>query len=340
MIDILKDLCELCAPSGREEPVRNYIIKNLPSDTSYRVDAIGNLIVEKKGRKRPQNKVMLDAHTDEVGFIITGITPDGLLRFSTIGGIEATAIISRRVIIEGKISGVICSKPVHQMTEEEKKAKIDIDNLYIDIGAGNIEEANTLIHPGDTAVFEVSFCELGKDRILAKALDDRIGCAVLLDLLRNYDEYDYTVSFSVQEEVGLRGARVSAYSIAPDYAIVVEATTAADIEGVPSQNSVCALGKGATVSFMDSTTLYDKKLYDEVFSIAEENSIKCQPKAAISGGNDAGAIHTSRGGVKTVSMSAPCRYIHSGSCVSSKDDIAELGKLVKAVLKSFCEKKK
>ncbi len=338
MFDILKELCEINATSGNEAPVRDYIISKLPSDTKYFIDPLGNLIVQKLGKKKPKNKIMLDAHMDEVGFIITGITGDGFLRFSTVGGIETNTIISRRVIIENSIVGVVCSKPVHNLTEDEKKSPIDIDSLYIDIGAKNISEANAMIFPGDTAVFDVPYVMLSEDRLLSKALDDRVGCAVALDLILNFDEYEYFVSFSVQEEVGARGARAATYTIEPDYAIALETTTAADIEGVSQENYVCELSKGVAVSFMDGSTLYDKALYNETLEIAKIKGIKAQPKSAVTGGNNAGTIHLSKGGVKTIALSVPCRYIHSPSSICSKQDIESMRALSKEMIRAFSEK--
>ena len=338
MLDNLKKLCEINAPSGNEESVREFIIDRLPSDAECFIDALGNLIVNKKGKRKPKNKVMIDVHMDEVGLIITGITGEGFLRFTTIGGIEPNVLISRRVVIENSIIGVICSKPVHNMTEDEKKARIDIDSLYIDIGAANIEEANKLIFPGDVASFDVPFNDLGDDLILSKALDDRIGCAVALDILNSFDEYDYSVSFSVQEEVGIRGAKTSTYAISPDFAIALEVTTAADVDGVSDDRSICNLSEGVAVSFMDGATLYDKNMFLEALNIAKENNINCQPKRGVSGGNNAGSIHLSKSGVKTIALSVPCRYIHSPSCVASKSDVLSMRALAEELLKTYCEK--
>ena len=307
MLNHLKNLCNISAPSGSEYRAVEYIIEHLPYYCNYTVDALGNLIVNVNGAKKSTKKVQLDAHLDEVGVIITGITPDGFLRFTTLGGIDTLALLSKKVIIDNKIVGVICSKPVHMLTDEQKSAKPELDDLFIDIGATNINEANKLISPGSSGTFLENF-RIIENKIYSKAIDDRAGCAILLDLINNYNEYDYTVTFTTGEEIGLRGAKTATYAVNPDYAIVIEATTAADIEGNTGNNRVCVLGNGAVISFMDRATLYDKTLYTKALEIAKLNNIKTQFKTLPSGANNAGSIHLSKSGVKTLSFSLPCRY--------------------------------
>ena len=336
MLTYFESLCNISAPSGAEFRVADYIISNLPKYCTYNIDALGNLIVNVKGENASKVKVQLDAHIDEVGFIITGVTPDGFLRFTTLGGIDTEALISKKVIIDNNIFGVICAKPVHMLTSEQKTQKPDIDNLYIDIGAGNIAEANQLISPGSMGSFISNFNITG-NKIYSKAIDDRAGCAILLDLINNYNKYSYTVTFTTGEEIGLRGAKTATYTVNPDYAIVVESTTAADIEGNEGSGRVCVLGEGAAVSFMDRATLYDKNLYSKAINIAKENNIKTQLKTMVSGGNNSGAIHTTRSGVKTLALSLPCRYIHSGLSVADVDDFNSLRTLVEKVLISIIE---
>lgn len=338
MLNLLSSLCAINAPSGKEAPVREYIISQLPDDVRYRVDALGNLLVHVKGKNPSKRRVMLDAHMDEVGLIITGITPEGLLRFSTIGGIDPTVLLARRVLIENSIEGVIGAIPIHLLPEEKRLEAPETDKLYIDIGAKNRSDANALISPGDTAVLEGSFERLGEHGILSKALDDRVGCAVLLKLLQTERDYDYYVSFSVQEEVGLRGAKTAAFSIDPDCCLILEGTTAADLAGVAEENRVCALSHGAAVSFMDGATLYDKEMYHETLKLARENGIAVQPKTKPSGGNNAGSVHVSCGGVKTCAVSLPCRYIHSASSVCDARDIESMYKLAAAWLRHYCQK--
>lgn len=332
MREMIKDLCLLSGVSGRENAVRDYIIEKIKDYAEYKVDPLGNLLVFKKGRKEAKNKVMLDAHIDEVGLIVTAITSEGFLRFAKVGGIDTRVIIGRPVKVGDKeVCGVIGIKPVHLV---EKSAEADIpknDSLYIDIGAKNKEEAESLVRIGDTVCFDSDFVEYGDGFIKAKALDDRVGCAILVEMIRSELEYDAWFSFSVQEEIGTRGAQTAAYTVAPNYAIVVETTTAADISGVKDEKKVCICGKGGVVSFMDRNTVYGRELFDKAFEVAEKNGIECQPKTYVSGGNDAGAIHKSRGGVKVLTVSVPCRYLHSPSCVIKYSDVEESLKLIRAM---------
>ena len=336
MIKYLENLCEICGTSGDEGRVRDFIISKLPNDCDYSVDALGNLIIHKHGLKKPKKLVMLDAHMDEVGVIITGITADGFLRFMTVGGIDSSCLVARKVVINDTLSGIICTKPIHLCTSEERKTKHKIDDLVIDIGAYDYDDAQKAVSVGDFGVFENRFVnESGK--IISKALDDRVGCAILLDIINNYNEYDYYTVFSVLEEVGLRGAKTAAYSISPDYAIVLEATTAADVDGVPDEKHVTELGRGAAISYMDRATVYDSALYKYALDQASQKGIACQLKTLPSGGNNSGSIHLTRSGVKVVSLSVPCRYIHSASCVSCDKDIIsvrELGELLLSKLAS------
>lgn len=338
MLEMIKELCALSGISGRENAVREYIIEKIRDYAEYRVDPLGNLIVFKKGRKPAKNKVMLDAHMDEVGLIITAVTSEGYLRFTKVGGIDTRVMLGRTVKVGDKaVNGVIGIKPVHLV---EKSAEADIpkaDDLYIDIGAKSREEALEYIRIGDAAWFAGDFVEFGDGFVKSKALDDRAGCAILIELIRSELEYDAWFSFSVQEEIGTRGAQTAAFTVAPDYAIVVETTTAADISGVKDEKRVCICGEGGTVSFMDRSTLYDRELFDKAFEIAEKKSIRCQPKTMVAGGNDAGAIHKSRGGVKVLTVSVPCRYLHSPGCVIRYSDVEESLKLIKALAEEFAE---
>lgn len=335
---MLKTLCELNGTSGREHAVREFIISKLPKDVDYRIDAIGNLIVNKKGKQRAKNKVVLDAHMDEVAFIITYITDDGYLKFAPVGGIDERVVFGRTITVGNKsVVGVIGGKAVHHLSSDEKDKLPKIQDMFIDIGAESKDEALDYVSLGDIAYFKSDFIEFGEGFIKSKALDDRFGCSLMLDMISTELPYDLTFSFSVQEEIGTRGASCMAFSENPDYVIVIETTTAADIPDVPSEKKVCLLGDGAVVSFMDSGTLYDKDLYEKAFEIAEKNNIKCQTKTVVAGGNNAAAIHKSRGGIKTLAISAPTRYIHSPSCVVKRDDIEAVSKLVWLMAQEFSQ---
>ncbi len=316
MFDILKELCELNATSGDEITVRDYIITQIKDYCEYDIDNLGNLICFKKGKNRPAKKIMLDAHMDEVGLIIKSITPDGYLKFQTVGGINTEVMLSKQVFIENSVNGVIGLKPVHLSSGDERKRLPKPDSLYIDIGASSRKEANEYVSIGDRAVICSKYSVSG-GKIISKALDDRVGCATLVDIIKTYDEYDFYAVFSVQEEVGTRGAKVASFNVSPDSAIVLEGTTASDISGVPDDKKVCVLGEGAAVSFMDLSTVYDREYYNSALN----SGIKCQVKSAVAGGNNARTIHLSKCGVRTIAVSVPCRYIHSSGSVADLSDI-------------------
>lgn len=333
MLEHLEKLCLLNGISGDESDVRDYICGQLDGICDYKVDNLGNIIAFKKGRKTPEKKLLIDAHMDEVGFIVTYIKSDGTLSFSAVGGID-TAVVTGRHVKIGKngINGVIGSKAVHHLSAKEKDTVPEFKGLYIDIGAKNKEEAEKYVKLGDSVCFDSEYISFGDDKIKCKAIDDRAGCAILLDLIKSDLEYDTYFSFSVQEEVGLRGARTAAFAVNPDYAIVVETTTAADISGASDEKRVCELGKGAVVSYMDRSTVYDRELYRLAFDIADKNGIPCQTKTMVAGGNNSGAVHISGNGVRTVAVSAPCRYLHSPACVVKYSDLEACEMLIKELM--------
>ncbi len=329
MVNLLQNLCLLNGTSGDEKSVRDFIISEVKNFCDYKIDNLGNLICFKKGEKTPQNRLMLDAHMDEVGIIITNVTADGFLKFQTVGGIDAATLLFKKVKI-GDVVGVISAKPIHLLSKEEGKKPPKVDALYIDIGATDKEDALNIISLGDMGIVLSDFTVMG-DCVKAKALDDRVGCAILITLLKEKAEYDFYAVFSTQEEIGTRGAKVAAFAINPDYALVLESTTAADISGVSEEKTVCNLGKGPVVSFMDRATLYDKGLYNTALN----SGITCQPKHAVAGGNNSGAIHLSREGVKTLAISLPCRYIHIDSSVANLSDMENMLSLTKYMMDSI-----
>ncbi len=316
MIKLLENLCKIDATSGDEKGVRDFIINEIKDYCEYKTDNLGNLICFKKGKNTPNRKIMLDAHTDEVGLIIKSITKDGFLKFECVGGIDTSVLVARRVLINESVYGVIGSKPVHLSSEDERKKLPKKDNLYIDIGALSREEAENYVSIGDRAVMCSNFTVNG-DKIISKALDDRIGCAVLIDIIKTYDNYDFYAVFSTREEIGAMGAKTATFSINPDSAVILEGTTASDLSGVPDDKRVTVVGGGVAVSFMDRGAVYDKKYYNEAIN----SGLKCQTKTAVSGGNNSQVIQISRGGVRTVALSVPCRYIHSSNSVADINDI-------------------
>ena len=335
MTDLLKKLTSIPAVSGNEEGLRDFILKEVSDFAECRVDKNGNIICFKKGKKPAVKKVMLDAHMDEVGLIASSYTSDGFIKFQTVGGIDTSVMLCRSVIFENGVPGVIGLKPVHLSSKEERKKLPEVDSLYIDIGASSEQEAKELVKLGTTAVFESDFIKFSNNTFKARAIDDRAGCAILINLLKEDAEYDFYGVFSVLEEVGTRGARTAAYEIDPDAAIVLEATTAADLHGIEKENTVCKLSCGPAISFMDRATLYDRRLYNEALS----SSVKCQVKSMVAGGNNAGAIHLTRSGIPTLAISVPCRYIHSPSCVASFEDINNALLLSKEILEKIASGK-
>ena len=331
MLDRIKDLSALDGISGREDAVRSYLISSLPDFCTYSVDALGNLLVQVKGQTKAKNRVMLAAHMDEVGLIVTYITDDGLIRFTNVGGVETAVLLGRRVRVgEQGLIGVIGVVPIHLRRDEDELKFPEKDSLYIDVGADSAEELNGLVAPGDAVVFDSELYAFGHC-YKGKALDDRAGCAILLELIREQPAYDLTLAFTVQEEVGLRGAGCAAFTLDPDYAIVVETTTAADIAGAEGEKKVCQLGRGAVVPFMDRATVYSPKLFHRVQELAGEKGFLMQTKTMVAGGNDAGIIHKTAGGVPTVTVSFACRYLHSPCCVIHQDDIEQMRKAVEAI---------
>ncbi len=331
MLKTIKELSYLDGVSGREHAVRDYIINEVSSYAdSIETDPLGNLIVFKKGAEAPSKKVMLDAHMDEVGMMITHINSDGTLDFECVGGIDKRVMLGRPVTVgEKKINGVIGVKAVHMVPAAEKLSMPS--NMYIDIGADNADEAANSVSLGDYACFKSDFVEYGDGFIKGRALDDRAGCAILIDMIKSDLPYDMYFNFAAGEEVGFGIAATAFYKIQPDYAIVVETTTAADLADVPENKRVCELGKGGVISFMDRRTVYPKELFDKALELAKKHGIKAQVKSAVAGGNNAGVIHKTAGGIKTITVSLPCRYLHSPSCVLKVEDISESAKLIRVL---------
>lgn len=338
MLEHLKPLSSLYGISGNEDMVREYIIEKIKDKCEYYTDNLGNLIAFCKGRRSSERKLMIAAHMDEVGMIVTYINSDGTLSFDSVGGINDDVIAGRQVVIYNRsINGVIGSKAVHNMSAEERKQSISVSKLYIDIGTHSKEETEKLVSVGDCISFASQYTELGGGKICSKALDDRAGCAIMIDLINEGTEFDTYFVFTVQEEAGLRGAVTAAFGISPDFAVVLETTTACDIADVIGVKRVCELGRGPVISYMDRRTIYDRELYDLAFHLGEKNNIPCQTKTMVAGGNDAGAIHISKSGVRTIAVSAPCRYLHSPSCVAQYSDIEMCEALVRLLITGINE---
>jgi putative aminopeptidase FrvX len=318
---LLKKLTEASGVSGNEKEVRDLIYEEiLPYVDTIKIDRLGNLIAEKKGRK-DYPRIMLAAHMDEVGFIVQSIDENGFIKFLPVGGIDNRILISKVVEIgRDKIKGVIGAKPIHLQEANERNTVLQYKQLYIDIGAKSKEEAEKLISKGDYISFISEYIEFGDSLVKAKALDDRTGCAILVELLKKNFNSTILAVFSVQEEIGLRGASVAAYTLDPDIAIVLEGTTCYDVTGVDEPLYGTRLGLGPSISIMDMASYFDKKISKKLLHIAEENKIQIQFRQAIVGANDAGKIHLTKEGIPTAGLSIPCRYIHSPVSVMNIND--------------------
>lgn len=336
VVDTLKKLCMLPGVSSHEDAVRDFIRKQAaPYAESIRTDSMGNLIIEKKGAAHGKKKLMLAAHMDEVGLMVHTITEDGYLKFYTVGGIDRRVLLGKRVLVgEKMVPGVIGLKAYHLTSAEEEKNVPKLREFYIDIGAANGDDAKQHVSPGDIVVFDSDVVTFGHGLLKAKAIDDRIGCAVMVELLKEDLPMDCTFVFTVQEEVGTRGAFGAAFSVTPDIALILEGTTAADLPEMEDRLKVCSPGKGPVVPYMDGATVYDRELFELLRSMAIEHNIPWQTKEYVSGGTDAGAIQRSKAGVKVAAISAAVRYLHTPSSVASLEDCENILKLSRIFLQA------
>lgn len=331
MLERLKKYCDTFGPSGMEDEIRRNIIADIDGFCEYKTDKTGNLICFKKGKKTRANRIVLCAHMDEVGVMVDYVTQEGLLHFGTIGGIESKDMCGKYMEFgERGISAVIGSKAIHNQKPEERGMCPPINQLYLDIGAYDKADAMRYVGVGDCAVFRPNFRKDGSF-VSSKALDDRFGCAALVEIIRGEIEYDTYFAFTTAEEVGSRGAQTAAYKLCADYAIVCEATAAGDERITPPHLSPCTPGDGAVISVMDRGTIYDKDFVDTAVSTAKENGIKYQLKRLPTGSNDSRTFQLSLTGAKVLAVSAPTRYIHSPCNVCRTDDMEQVIKLLKAL---------
>lgn len=340
MLNLVKELCALPGVSSFEDEVRDYIRQRVtPFADSVRTDALGNLIVFKRGIRATGSRLAICAHMDEVGLIIRKITDEGYLKFSCVGGIDRRVLIGKPVKVgpEG-VPGVIGLKAYHLVSEEEEKTVPKLDDFYLDIGARSREEAERLVSVGDYAVFDSDCVEFGDGMIKAKALDDRIGCAVMMKLLEEDLPMDCTFVFAVQEEVGHRGAFGAAFAVKPEIALVLETTTAADLPGMEGHQKVCVPGDGPVVPFMDRGSIADRGLFELMRELAESNGIPWQTKHYIAGGNDAAAFQRSRAGVRTVTVSAAVRYLHAPASVAAVRDLDHILNLTRLFIGAVADR--
>jgi putative aminopeptidase FrvX len=333
---LLKQLTEAFGPSGCEQEVRKLIIEAVrPYADRVYTDVLGNLYVE-ANLHLAGPKIMLCAHMDEVGLMIVQIEDNGLLKFRAVGGIDHRILLAKVVKIgPHRIPGVIGAKAIHLQSPEERTKPLPIEQLYIDIGARSREEAEEVVSIGDYAVFATDYRELENGRACAKAFDDRIGCAVLIEVLKACRQQPLVCVFTVQEEIGLRGAGVAAYRVQPEIAIVIEGTICFDVVGAPSHGQGTIQGRGPALSIMDASTIANRSFLQTMKRVAEMNGIPYQIRRAVAGGNDVGAIHLSREGVRAGAISIPTRYIHAPAQIISLDDYRNTIRLVNALVEDL-----
>lgn len=339
-VTLLKELSEARGVSGREDEIRSILFRHVREYIDeHRVDALGNLIVVRKARASAgapvPRKVMLAAHMDEVGLMITEITKSGLLRFQPSGGIDPRLLLAKKVLIgDNKVPGVIGVKPIHKLKAEELNQAPKYEQLAIDIGVTTQAAAEALTHVGDYATFDTAYEELGP-YAKGKAFDDRAGCAVLVELLKHDYPFDLHAVFTVQEEVGLRGARVAAYSVEPDCAIALEGTIADDLPKKKDVSPTSRLGGGPVLTVMDRSFIAHPGMLRHAVAVAEKHGIPYQFKQPGIGGTDAGAIHLTREGIPSLTVAVPCRYIHSPVALLYRKDLEHTVALVRETLRTL-----
>jgi len=321
MKELLRKLCSIDGVSGYEDDVRAFIEKTVaPYADEIITDAVGNLIVFKKGAKRRVRPLMVSAHMDEVGFLVKSITNDGLIKM--VGrGMNPAVLIGRHMRVNGKIDGVISLKAIHLTTPEQRKKVPAIDALGLDIGATSKAQAEAMVNIGDPIAPATEFTEFGHDCICAKAIDDRVGCAIMMKLLEEELEYDTYFVFSVCEEVGGSGAGVAARRIDPGVSLVLEGTTCGDVPGTPITTASTEFRKGPAVSIIDRGTIYNRELRNRILAAADAQGLQWQYRRGNNGGTDNAKIHIGASGAQAFGISNPTRYIHSSCNVAYMPDI-------------------
>ncbi len=331
---ILQRLSEAIGVSGAEGEVRQIVLRLVEKHVDdVQTDTMGNLIVRKKGTGRSKLVVMVDAHLDEVGLLVNGYDGNGMLKVAAVGGLDDRILPGKRVLVgPKKLPGVIGLRPIHLTDADEREKAIRIEALRVDIAAEGKSAAEAKAPLGTRIGFESAFADLGA-LARGKAFDDRVGCAVLVHLLQGQRyPFDLVGSFSVQEEIGSRGARVAAHRVNPDLALVLEGTIADDLPREEDSSPTTELGKGPALSLMDRSTLYDRRLNDWLVEAAQAAKIPYQFKQPGIGGTNGATIHLSQDGIPVAVVSVPCRYIHTPSALLNKQDYRNAVKLVGAAL--------
>ncbi len=334
----LKQLTEINAPSGHEQPIRRALLEELKAKGHQPyIDRMGNVIVVKEGNgEAPRKRVMVSAHMDEVGLIVTGHTEGGFLKVNQAGGIDPRVLISKRVLVgDDNIPGVIGAVAIHLQSPADRARVMGYRDITVDIGAGDKKEAERKAPIGTYISFDTPYVEYGEGYACGKAFDDRVGCWTILRLLEEELPCDLVAAFVSEEEVGCRGASGAAFAQEPDIGIVLEGTTCNDLGDIPEVAQVCKTGKGVAVSFMDNASIANRELFKKALEVGEKGGVAHQVKSSVSGGNDGGVIQRARGGIPTLVLSVPCRYIHSPSTVIKLSDAESQFELTKALLKTF-----
>ncbi len=332
-VSLLKKIAETPGVPGREQKIRELVIKEItPHVDAVEIDNMGNVITLIKGKSKNPCKVMIAAHMDEIGFIVTHIDEQGFVRFHTLGGFDPKTLTAQRVVLHGKqnLIGVMGSKPIHVMTAEERNKVPQITDYFIDLGMSK-KEVEKYITVGDAITRERELIEMG-DCVNCKSLDNRVSVFILIETLKQLKapEYDIYGVFTVQEEVGIRGAQVSALKIQPDFGFGLDTTIAFDVPGAKEHEKVTELGKGTAIKIMDSSTICDYRMVDYMKKTADKNNIKWQVEILTAGGTDTAALQRHvPGGSISGAVSIPTRHIHQVIEMCHKQDIEASIKLLK-----------
>jgi tetrahedral aminopeptidase len=339
-VSLLKQICEIAGAPGFEKRVRDFVIEQVsPLADEVRVDNLGNVIALKKGLRNPDGKrVMIAAHMDEIGFIVTHVDENGFLRFHTLGGFDPKTLTAQRVIVHGKkdLVGVMGSKPIHVMSAEERTKLPKTTDFFIDLGMSK-EEVDKWITVGDPVTRDRELIEMG-DCVNCKSIDNRVAVYILIETLKQLDNpaYDVYATFTVQEEVGLRGANVAAHGINPDFGIALDTTIAFDVPGAQAHEKVTELGKGTAIKIMDAMTICDYRMVEFMKKTATNADITWQPEILTAGGTDtAGVQRMGKQGAIAGAISIPTRHLHQVIEMAHKQDIASSIALLKACLEQI-----
>jgi putative aminopeptidase FrvX len=342
-LELLKELCLAHGPSGFEENIKEIIKNRLGGKAEFSQDNLGSLICKKEG-KSASPKIMIPGHMDEIGFMVNSITTYGFVKFIPLGGWRDQVLLAQKVIIKtrkGDVTGVLGSVPPHLLSEKEKNKVVEKKQMFIDVGAQSREEAQETmgILPGDPIVPDSTFHVLGQKMIMTKAIDNRVGCALFMNVIKklwgtNHPNTVYGVG-TVQEEVGLRGATTSANAVMPDICLTVDVTIATDMPGLEKEDPEIKLGQGPVLTLADATVIGNRNLRNFVIDTARKENIPLQYNTMMGGGTDGGAIHKSGSGVPTVVISIPTRYIHSHYGIFHYDDYENASRLLLAAVKGL-----